>query len=170
MRPAGGHTGALALDGLTSACVAAFQVPVTRRTAGIRQARRAAVVSGAALAGCCLLFAAASRPGAALASLLVVVAGLVHVGGELYFVGARWGLSVALMDSRQTGAYQGAAATGEAAVQAIGPAVVSPAVGSSGVIGRLLPASVFAAAGVVTPPLAGWAWRRTRRVRTAARC
>ncbi|MGH3830748.1 MAG: MFS transporter [Pseudonocardiaceae bacterium] len=145
---------------LSSFCIAAFQLGVTKTAAGIGRASRAAVVSGAALAACCLLLATARWPGAAVASLIVVLAGLVHITGELYFVAARWGLSLALMNPQQTGKYQGAAAASEAAVQAVGPAVVIGIVGAPGITGWLSLAAVFAVVGLVTPPLAQWAARR----------
>jgi O-antigen ligase len=63
------------------------------------------------------------------------------------------------MNPRQTGKYQGAAAAASEAVQAVGPAVVVGIVGAPGIMGWLSLAAVFAAVGMVTPPLAQWAAR-----------
>jgi MFS family permease len=144
-----------------SVCVALFQVRVNSRAVGVPRAARAAVVSGLALGLCCLLLAVARWPGPVVASVLTLVAGFAHVFGELYFVAARWGLSVALMDPGQVGRYQGSAAASEAAVQAVGPAVVTLVVTAPGVSGWIALAVVFVGAGMATRLLAPWARRRS---------
>lgn len=64
------------------------------------------------------------------------------------------------MNPQHTGKYQGAAAASEAAVQAVGPAVMIGIVDAPGITGWLSLAAVFAVVGLVTPLLAEWAARR----------
>lgn len=145
---------------LSSLLIAAFQVRVTRDVRSVDLAGKAGRFSGGLLAACCVLFAASSWLQAWLASLLLLVAGLLHVAGELYFVAARWGLSIGLMDQSSKGQYQGVAATTEATVQAVAPALVAVAITLPGITGWVLLAGLFATAGLAVPLVAKWARRQ----------
>jgi len=145
---------------LSSLLIATFQVRVTRDVRSIDLAGRAGRFSGGLLAACCVPFAASSWFQTWLASLLLLIAGLLHVAGELYFVAARWGLSIGLMDHSSKGQYQGVAATTEATVQAVAPALVAVAITLPGITGWVLLAGLFATAGLAVPSVAGWARRQ----------
>ena len=58
--------------------------------------------------------------------------------GELYFVSSRWGLSLRLMTKDAEGQYQGIVATTEAAVSAIGPAIITELLAGAGAGGWLV--------------------------------
>ncbi|WP_052341529.1 MFS transporter [Salinarimonas rosea] len=144
------------LFGLTALLTVAFQVPVVRRVGTVARGARAGVLAGVLLAGGCLLFLASGRVGAGPAAMLLIVGTLVVVGGELYFVGSRWALSLGLINPRLKGRYQGVAASMEAMITAVGPAVMTMVVTASG-IGWILLAALFLAAGLGTPLLTRWA-------------
>ena len=69
---------------------------------------------------------------------------------------SRWELSLRLMDPLARGQYQGIAATAEAAVLAVGPALIAVLIGTFGAGGWLLLAPAFLLA---TVPVA-WLSRR----------
>jgi Major Facilitator Superfamily len=155
----------LALSGaaviISSAGIAALQVPVTRLARTAPRAARTAIWSGAALAGSCVLLATTAGGSGAMAAGLVIAATLLHVTGELGYVAASWGLSISLMREEARGAYQGVAEAATATVQIIGPAVFTTALGVFGATGWLLVAALFAATVVPVPALT----RRALRTR-----
>ncbi|WP_327167414.1 MFS transporter [Streptomyces subrutilus] len=111
---------------VSSVAIAVFQVRVSQRSVGVRQAVRASRVSALALAVCCLVFASVAWAGSPLLATCVIMLGMgAHVVGELYYVSARWGLSLGLMAKHAEGQYQGVTASTEAAVVAMGPALVT---------------------------------------------
>ncbi|WP_138957585.1 MFS transporter [Streptomyces sp. YIM 121038] len=111
---------------VSSLLIALFQIRVTRSGERLVGAVRSSRRAGLALAGCCLVFAAAAWPTSPLVACLLVLGGLcLHVVGELYYVAARWGLSLSLMAPGAQGQYQAVAATTEGAVVAVGPALVT---------------------------------------------
>lgn len=152
----------------SSVVIACLQVPVTARASSVRWSGRAAALAAVLLAVSCLLFASAAGFGTGLAVAVLVLAGLVNVAGELYFVAARWGLALGLMDGRHAGRYQGVAAATEALVMAVGPGIVAAAVTAPGISGWLVLAGVFTATAAATPPLVSWA-RRSRSTSDAVR-
>lgn len=111
---------------VSSLAIAFLQVRFTEAVRTTVNAVRATRWSGLALALACLLFAAGAWPTQPALAFVVLTAGvLFHAVGELYFVAARWSLSLRLMVTDAEGQYQGLAATTEAAVSAIGPAVIT---------------------------------------------
>lgn len=161
-----GHTSLpLALSGVvvvvSSVGIAALQVPATRWARTPPSAARTAVRAGAALAASCALLAATAGASGGWAVALVTVAALLHLAGELGFVAAGWGLSVALMPEDAKGAYQGIAESATAAVQIVGPGFFALAL-TAGPAGWLLAAGLFLAAAAPVPALTRWAVR-TRR-------
>lgn len=111
---------------ISSLAIAFLQVRFSEAVRTTVNAVRATRWSGLALALACLLFAAGAWPTQPALAFVVLTAGvLFHAVGELYFVAARWSLSLRLMATDAEGQYQGLAATTEAAVSAIGPAVIT---------------------------------------------
>ncbi|MEV8634458.1 MFS transporter [Streptosporangium sp. NPDC051023] len=146
----------------SSLLIALFQVRVTRRGESLGGAVRAARHSGGALAACCLVFAAAGWPASIWLAVALVLCGLaLHVLGELYYVAARWGLSLKLMGKDAEGQYQAVAATTEGAVVALGPALVTTLVTGAHAAGWVLLAVVFLVCSVPVAWLCRAALRRT---------
>ncbi|KUF16715.1 MFS transporter [Streptomyces silvensis] len=129
---------------VSSLLIALFQIRVTRSGQRLVGAVRSSRRAGLALAGCCLVFAAAAWPASPLVACLLVLGGLgLHVVGELYYVAARWGLSLTLMAPGAQGQYQAVAASTEGAVVAVGPAFITTLVTGAGGTGWSVLALVF---------------------------
>ncbi|MFL6074446.1 MAG: MFS transporter [Mycobacteriales bacterium] len=162
----------LALSGavvvISSAGIAALQVPISRLARTAPRAARTAVWSGTALAGSCVLLASTAGGSGTVAVGVVLAAALLHVAGELGYVAASWGLSISLMREEARGAYQGVSEAATATVQVVGPAVFTAALGGFGAGGWLLVAALFAAAATPVPALTRRALR-TRERSVAAR-
>jgi MFS family permease len=148
---------------LNSVCIAAFQIRVARGIETPLAAARGAFAAGALLATSCVLFALTAGLGGPGATALFLVAGLVHVAGELLFVAAQWGLSIPLMPPGAAGQYQGMFATGEAAAQMVAPVLMTTLVAGWGQPGWLVLAVVFLTATAPAAPATRWALR-TREV------
>jgi len=91
--------------------------------------------------------------------LLLLLAGAVHVVGELLFVASSWGLSIALMPPNAPGQYQGMFATGEAAALMAAPALITLLVVTWGQPGWLVLATIFLLATASAIPVTRWAVR-----------
>ncbi|SFJ26858.1 MFS transporter [Amycolatopsis sacchari] len=139
--------------------VALLQVPASRGCTSARRSAVRAVWSGGALAVACVLFAATSGGSGFAAAGVVLLAAGAHLAGELWFIGARWALTLELTPPGATGRYQGMTATAEAAVQMISPAALTLLVGTWGLPGWFVLAGVFVAAGTATLPATRWALR-----------
>lgn len=154
----------------SSLLIALFQVRVSRKGQRLSGAVRASRNSSWALAGCCLVFAAASWPQHPWLAGTVIVAGLaLHITGELYYVAARWGLSLTLMAEGAPGQYQAVAATTEGAVTALGPALVVTLITEAQAAGWMVLALLFLACALPVVPLSRSALRRRSAVGIGAR-
>jgi MFS family permease len=161
---AGAWTAALAVA-LSSVLIAVFQVRVTQHNNGVPRAVRSARLAGLALAACCVVFALAAWPASPVAATVIIMAGVcVHVLGELYYVGARWALSLNLMLRDAEGQYQGVQASTEAIAVALGPAVVTGLVTGLAGVGWLLLGAILVLSVAPTARLARWALRDPDRV------
>jgi Major Facilitator Superfamily len=153
----------LALSGvvvvISSVGIAALQVPVTRLARTPGQAARTSVHAGIALSLACVLLATTSGAAGVIGTAVVIVAALLHVGGELGYVAATWGLSVNLMREDARGAYQGASEAATATVQMFAPAVFTVALGTFAAGGWLLVAALFLLVVIPVPALTRWAVR-----------
>jgi hypothetical protein len=146
---------------ISSIAIAALQVRATRAAGRPLAAARAAMLSGAALAGACVLFAVASGPAAEAAAVLLLAGGAAHIAGELLFVAASWGLSVPLMPEGRAGQYQGVFATGEAAALTVAPLLMTAVVVGWGRSGWLALGALFVIATLPAPAIT----RRALRAR-----
>ncbi|MQY09049.1 MFS transporter [Actinomadura macrotermitis] len=149
---------------VSSLLIAALQTPVSVRVRDTARAARAAALAGVLLAVGCLLLTGASGTTAAVAVVVVALAVLAHVAGELLFVAGQWQLSLALMREDRRGEYQGLNAALTGVVQTFAPALVAALVGGLAGVGWVLLAAVFLACGAPVVPLA----RRAARSRPAA--
>jgi hypothetical protein len=150
---------AAAIVVVNSLLIAAFQVRVTRGIETPLAAARGALGAGALLAASCVLFALTAGLGGPTATALFLVAGLVHVAGELLFVAASWGLSIPLMPPGAPGQYQGMFATGEAAAQMAAPVLMTTLVAGWGQPGWLVLGALFLLATAPATPATRWALR-----------
>ncbi|MFC4591486.1 MFS transporter [Sphaerisporangium corydalis] len=149
---------------ISSVGIAALQVPVTNLTRGTTRAARVTVWAGVCLAVSCVLLATTAGGSGTAATVVVLLAALFHVAGELGYVGGSWGLSIELMREDARGAYQGASEAATATVQMFAPAVFTLVLTWFAATGWLLVAGVFLACSLPVPALARWAGR----TRTAA--
>jgi MFS family permease len=143
--------------GVNSLAIAAFQVRVSRCMSTPLAAARGAVLSGGALALSCVLFALTYRGGGVGVVLLLLLAGAVHVAGELAFVAASWGLSIPLMPRDAAGEYQGVFATGEATALLAAPALMTTLVADWGQPGWFVLAAIFLVPAAAALPVTRWA-------------
>lgn len=90
---------------------------------------------------------------------VIVAAAVLHLVGELGFGSAIWGLSVALMDERSLGVYQGIRQYTTATVQMFAPAAFTIALSTLGAGGWLVIAAIFLCAVAPVPALTAWALR-----------
>ncbi len=139
--------------------IVALQSRVARGVTSPRVAARTALLAGLILAASCVLFAVAGPLSALAAAGVVLLAGGVHLIGEMLYVAASWGLSLSLMPEDARGQYQGVFGTGESAAITVGPAVMTTLVAGWGASGWLLLGALFVAAGAGTIPAAAWAVR-----------
>jgi MFS-type transporter involved in bile tolerance (Atg22 family) len=145
---------------MNSAGVALLQVAASRGADRLPTASRRAVASGFCLAGACLLLAATDNGSGLAFILLVLLAGLLHLLGELLFIAASWGLTLRLTPPDKTGEYQGMAAAAQTGVQMMSPALMALLISNGGQGGWLVLAGLFLGAGTVTVPLTRLAGRR----------
>ncbi|MFD3328031.1 MFS transporter [Streptomyces sp. NPDC058701] len=149
---------------VSSVAIALFQVRVSQRSVEIPAAVRATRISALALAACCLIFAAVSWARSPLLATCVIIGGMAaHVVGELYYVSSRWGLSLGLMAKNAEGQYQGVTASTEAAVVAMGPALVTSLVTGLSEIGWVILAGLFVLSAAPVKALTRRATRDTFR-------
>jgi MFS family permease len=153
----------LALGGvvvvISSVGIAALQIPAGRFARTARQSARTAVGAGVLLAVSCVLVATTGWLTGAVGVAVIVAAAALHLAGELGYVSANWGLSVALMDERARGVYQGIRQSTTATVQMFAPAAFTIALSTLGAGGWLVLAAVFVAAVLPVPALTAWALR-----------
>lgn len=146
--------------------VALFSVRFARGSDTVAGAARAGARAAVLLALSCVVFAATSGPAATVAAIVLVVAAVVQVGGEMAQAASGWGLAFGLAPDHAQGQYQGAASTAVAIAMMAGPATMA-GVTSAGTVGWLAYGAVFLLAGFATVPVAAWA-QRTRDAAAAA--
>jgi MFS transporter len=142
---------------INSLAIAAFQVKVSRGMDTPLAAARGATLAGCALALSCVLFALTLHGSGAPVVALLLLAGAVHVAGELLFVSASWGLSLPLMPRDAAAEYQGVFATGEATALLAAPALMTTLVAGWGQPGWLVLAAIFLVPAMAIPPVTRWA-------------
>jgi MFS family permease len=136
--------------------VALLSVRLARGSDTVAGAAKAGARAGVILAASCVVFTLASGPGAVVAAIVLLAAGVVEVFGEMVQAASGWGLGYGLAPEHAQGQYQGAASTGFALALTIGP-VLMAAVVSAGTLGWLGLGAVFLLAGFATIPVAAWA-------------
>ncbi len=142
---------------INTACVALFQVRLSRRAdsveAGARALVRGAVWIGAGFA----IVAFADRGNATFAVVVLVAGSLVHVVGEMIGSGGQWGLQMGLAPHERQGQYQGFAGLGFSVIAVIGPPIVTLLCVEMGETGWLILAALMLGVALVSVPAARWA-------------
>lgn len=139
--------------------IIALQTRVSQFGATVPGAARAGVYCGFVLAACCALFAATYHGSGWLVLVLLLLAGTVHMVGELLYVASGWGLTIGLTKDEAHGEYQGMYNTGAAAAQMLAPALMTMLIVEWGVGGWLLLGALFIVAGSPTVLIGRWAQR-----------
>jgi hypothetical protein len=139
--------------------IALFQRQVTRNNDEPTRAARTTMLATAAFAVACAVFAASGSRGGAIAALILIVAALVHVTGELLWVAGAWGLSIGLMPDHHHAMYQSVYGTGESAALVFAPALMTLIVIGLGVTGWMVLAAIFLVTGVAIRAATAWAVR-----------
>ena len=142
--------------GLNTLVVALFQVRASAGTDDVARSAAAVRTSGVLIAVACLLFAAAGHRAAWVSTVLLVVAALVHVVGEMRQSAGGWGIAFGLAPDHLQGQYQGLNMSAFGMASALAPIVMTTAV-SAGVAGWAVLAVVFLGSAAVQVPLASWA-------------
>lgn len=134
---------------VNTAVIVLCQIPVSRWAGSVAAAGRLTQVAGAAVAVSCVVFSLAERAGSpVLASVVVVVGGIVLALGETGMAAGRWSLSLGLAPEDRRPDYLAAFNLGLAAEQVVGPGLVTFAALRLGLIGWLGLALVFLLSGL----------------------
>jgi predicted MFS family arabinose efflux permease len=140
----------------TVACVL-FQVRASRSAVDVASSARANLRGAVLIAASCVVFAMASGRSEIAAVLVLVVAAMVHVAGELFQAAGAWGLGFGLSPEHAQGQYQGLYMTGFAAASMLGPLVITSTAISWGRPGWYLLGAGFLLIGLVLVPVSRWA-------------
>jgi MFS family permease len=143
--------------------VVLFQVAVSRRVETVATAARVISLSGLVFWLACVVFALSEDRSAAWAVTLLVVAGLVHVVGELLQAAGQFCLSQELAPDHAQGQYQGLASTGFSLSAMVAPTVITLLPIELGGVGWWLLGGIFVALGAALLPVIAWAQRTRSR-------
>jgi MFS family permease len=138
---------------INTTMVILFQVRLSRGTGELAVAARAFRRAGLLIALACILYGASDGLNAPLAAALLVLAMLVHTGGELLSSGASWGIGYGMARERVQGQYQGAYSMGRGLSGILGPPIVIGTAVSLGRVGWVVLAALFALTGAAFAPL-----------------
>jgi len=144
---------------VNTTCCVLFQVRASRGAVDVATAavvmRRGALL----LAASYLVFAASAGRSTPVAVVVLVVATLVNVAGELEQSAGSWGLGFGLARETAQSQYQGLYSTGFAVSSMLGPVLVTQTAIAHGTAGWVLLAVLFGGVGVVAVPVSAWAAR-----------
>ncbi|MEU4393856.1 MFS transporter [Kribbella sp. NPDC023855] len=128
-----------------------FQIRLTRGSETLKGAGRASRRAGLLLCFACVAMAPTAHTSTLAAVILLLVAAVLHVVGEILESAGGWGASYALAPPGLVGQYQGGHAMGRGTGDLIGPTLFTAVVIPLGSAGWLLAAVIFALAGVLIP-------------------
>lgn len=142
---------------INTACVAFFQVRLSRRADSVEAGAKALVRGAVWIAAGFAIVSLADRGDATFAIAVLVVGSLVHVVGEMIGSGGQWGLQMGLAPHERQGQYQGFAGLGFSVVAVIGPPIVTLLCVEMGETGWLILAGMMLAIALVSVPVSRWA-------------
>lgn len=146
---------------LNTVIVIGFQVMVARRVVTPSAAVRASVLSGVLFLACCAAFGAAGSRAVEVAVVLLVVAALLQVVGELWQASASFLLGFELAPDHAQGQYQGLFGMGMSLSSMIAPPLLAFLPLGMGVPGWWILGGILLAAAVLLGPAVRWC-ERTR--------
>lgn len=149
------------LMGFNAVVIVVFQNRVSRAGATVVGAGRLGGWSGLLLALSCVVFAFSHDGSGTTVLAVLFLAAVIHVVGELFFMGSGFGLSIGLTPEGAHGEYQGAFATGQSAAMMVAPGLMAVLLVRLGVLGWAVLGAVYVVGGVGTLLAGRWA-RRTR--------
>lgn len=142
---------------INTACVAVFQVRLSRRADSVEAGARALVRGAVWIAVGFAIVSLADRGDAAFAVAVLVAGSLVHVVGEMIGSGGQWGLQMGLAPHERQGQYQGFAGLGFSVIAVVGPPIVTLLCVDLGEVGWLVLAAMMLAIALVSVPVSRWA-------------
>jgi hypothetical protein len=140
----------------TAMCVV-FQIRASRGIDDIPSSARALRRCGALLFLACLLYGLAGGRSRDLAIVLLLVAELFHVCGELLQAAGSWGYGYGLAPDHLQGQYQGLFSMSYGVANMLAPIIVTTIVVGGGLPGWLLIGAMFFAVGIALGPVGRWA-------------
>jgi predicted MFS family arabinose efflux permease len=140
----------------TSMCVL-FQVRASKGVDDIRSSSRALRQAGLLLLASCALYAAAGGRSEWVAIVVLLLAELAHVTGELLQSAGSWGYGYGLAPEALQGQYQGLFSMNYAVSGMLGPVVVTAVAIGWGWPGWLVIGGAFAGLGFALGPVGRWA-------------
>ncbi len=153
---------------INTVIVVVAQVAVARRVATVQTAVRATVLSGVLFLAACAVFGTTDGMSSAVtASVVLVLASLIAVAGELVQASASFLLSFELPPDHAMGQYQGVWGLGFSVASFLAPATMALLPLALGMVGWLLLGGILLAAALVTVPAVRWAARTRQDVPTA---
>lgn len=136
-----------------------FQNRVSQWATTVPAASRVGLWAGVALAASCAVFATTYRSSGVVAVMVILLATVVFLVGELLFVSSGFGLSVGLTPEEAHGEYQGAFASGQAAAMMLAPGIMTLLLVEWAVVGWFVLAGLYLVGGVGTYFAGRWAMR-----------
>jgi MFS family permease len=140
----------------TAMCVL-FQIRASRGIDDIPSSARALRLSGVLLFGACLVYGLAAGRSRDIAIVVLLVAELVHVCGELFQSAGSWGFGYGLAPDQLQGQYQGLFSMSYGISNMLAPIIVTTVVVGGGLPGWLAIGAMFAIVGVAMGPVGRWA-------------
>jgi dipeptide/tripeptide permease len=140
----------------TTFCVL-FQIRASRGIDDVASSAKALRRCGLLLFGACFLYGLAGGRSRDVAIVLLLVAELVHVCGELYQAAGSWGYGYGLAPEHLQGQYQGLFSMSYGISNMLAPIIVTSVVIGGGLAGWVLLGAMFAVVGLVMGPVGRWA-------------
>ncbi len=142
---------------INTAGVVLLQVPATKGISTIRTAARAATQAALLLALSCAILAFTGLLSGVFTVAALVLATIVHLGGELLQSAAAWTFAFELAPESAHGQYQGVFNAGLDVGTLFAPIIFTAIVSEGTPLGWLLVAALFVVVGGVIRPVARWA-------------
>jgi hypothetical protein len=140
----------------TAMCVL-FQIRASRGIDDIPSSARALRRCGGLLFLACLLYGLAGGRSRDVAIVVLLVAELVHVTGELLQAAGSWGVGYGLAPDHLQGQYQGLFSMSYGVSSMLAPVIVTTVVVGGGLPGWLAIGGMFVVVGVAMGPVSRWA-------------
>jgi MFS family permease len=138
--------------------VVLFQVRASKGSGDVREGARMYARAGYLVAAACLLYAFSAGASQIVACVVLVLAALVHVAGELIGSAGSWSIGFGLANQAHQGQYQGVYSMGFGLGGAVGPSLVTALAIGMGKIGWVILAGIFLTTGVLMRRLVTGSW------------